>query len=148
VSTAFRLALPLEIRDAMFAQAQQELPNECCGWLAGQREGDLARVQKRYPLTNSAASPTKYFASERDLLDADRDMREKSLELLAIYHSHPTSDPIPSKTDLAMSYYGSEVVHFIISLKETEPVMRGWRLTETAFSEVEWDLTSDNRPYV
>ena len=148
MSTAFRLALPVEIRDAMFAQARQELPNECCGWLAGKREAGMVRVFKRYPLKNTAASPTKFSANGPDLPAADRDMREMGLELLAIYHSHPTSDPIPSKTDLAESYYGPEIVNFIISLKGPEPVMRGWQLMESSFSEIEWDLTSDNAAYV
>ena len=60
-------------------------------------------------------------------------MRESALELLAFYHSHPTSPPIPSKTDLAQNFYGSEVVHLIISLQGPEPEVRGWHLRETDF---------------
>ena len=66
-------------------------------------------------------------------------MRAMGTELLAIYHSHPTSEPIPSRTDLERNYYGSDVVHFIISLKDAEPRMRGWWLGETDYREAEWD---------
>ena len=103
---------------------------------------------KHYPLVNTAASPIKYRSDGKDLFAAARDMRESGLELLAIYHSHPTSDPVPSATDLRENYYGAQIVNFIISLKGDEPVIRGWLLEEAAFSEVEWDVTSDNTDYV
>jgi proteasome lid subunit RPN8/RPN11 len=142
VSIPFRLLLPTQLCDEMFAQAQAELPNECCGQLAGSVDADgLARVVKRYPLINTAASPIKYLADGLDLFTAARDMRERGIDLLAIYHSHPTSDPVPSKTDREQSFYGSQVVNLIISMKAGTPVMRGWWLTETGHTEAEWELT-------
>jgi [CysO sulfur-carrier protein]-S-L-cysteine hydrolase len=141
VSIPFRLVLPTQLRDEMFAQAQAELPNECCGQLAGSVDADgLARVVKRYPLLNTAASPIKYLADGPDLFTAARDMRERGIDLLAIYHSHPTSNPVPSKTDMEQSFYGCQVVNLIISLQSGKPVMRGWWLTETGHTEAEWDI--------
>jgi proteasome lid subunit RPN8/RPN11 len=133
----------------MFAQALAALPNECCGQLAGciSRDG-IGRVTTRYPLINTAASPTRFTGNGNDLFAAARDMRSRGLELLAIYHSHPTADAIPSATDLAENFYGSQIVNFIISLKGTNPVMRGWWLETQSFTEAEWDLTSDNAHYV
>jgi proteasome lid subunit RPN8/RPN11 len=127
----------------MLRHAQAEFPNECCGLLAGQLSGvsgplPVGRVTKRYPLVNELASPTEYM-SGKSLFYAQKDMRQEGLELLAIYHSHPTSEPVPSRKDLERNYYGSEVVHFIISLKDKEPLMRGWRLEEAEYSEVEWE---------
>jgi [CysO sulfur-carrier protein]-S-L-cysteine hydrolase len=149
VSIPFRLVLPTHIRDEMIAHAKAEFPNECCGQLAGHIGADaIAWVDQGYPLVNSAASPIKYRSEGKDLFAAFRDMRERGLELLAIYHSHPSSDPVPSATDLKENYYGSKIVNFIISLKGDTPVIRGWLLGEAAFSEAEWDLTSDNVPYV
>jgi proteasome lid subunit RPN8/RPN11 len=141
VSIPFRLLLPTQLRDEMFSQAKAALPNECCGQLAGSVDADgLARVVKRYPLINAAASPSKYVADGPDLFAAARDMRQRGIDLVAIYHSHPTSDPIPSKTDMEQSFYGSQVVNLIISMKAESPVMRGWWLTETAYTEAEWAL--------
>ena len=149
MSIPFHLLLPAQIRNEMFSHAQAELPNECCGQLAGQvRPDGVAEVVKRYPLINTAASPIRFRSDGKDLFDASRDMRERGIELLAIYHSHPSSDPIPSATDLKENYYGLHVVNFIISLKGGTPVMRGWLLKEESFAEVDWELTSDNQPYV
>jgi [CysO sulfur-carrier protein]-S-L-cysteine hydrolase len=140
VSIPFRLVLPTRIRDEMFAHARAECPNECCGQLAGHISADgTKRVVKHYPLVNTAASPTKYRSDGKDLFAASRDMRESGLELLAIYHSHPSSHPVPSATDLRQNNYGAETVNFIISLQGDTPVMRGWLLGEAAFTEVEWD---------
>jgi proteasome lid subunit RPN8/RPN11 len=139
LSIPFRLLIPRSHYDAMVAQAKAELPNECCGLLAGvTNESQVGRVLQRYPLVNNAASPTEYLANDRTLFDAFRDMHERNLDLLAIYHSHPTSDPVPSKTDLERNYF-ENVVHLIISLKAREPVMRGWWLGEKEFREAEWE---------
>ena len=123
----------------MLQHAHTELPNECCGLLAGVREGEVLRVLAIHPLINEAASPIEYRSEPRSMFEAVREMRKCDHEILAIYHSHPTSEPIPSRTDLAR-YYSSDVVHFIIGLSDTEPLLRAWWLTETAYEEAAWKV--------
>jgi [CysO sulfur-carrier protein]-S-L-cysteine hydrolase len=146
----FQLLLPRAIYDEMLGQALAELPNECCGLLAGRMEAQadaaaagpplrLASVLRRYPLVNKKASPTRYFSEESSLFDAHRDARQNNLEFLAIYHSHPTSDPVPSRTDLAENYWDG-VMHFIISLKQLPPLMRGWWLSPTDYQPADWQM--------
>jgi proteasome lid subunit RPN8/RPN11 len=131
----------------MFAQAHAELPNECCGLLAGLLSPDgTAHAVKRYPLVNAAASPVEYLSEPRSLLHAMRDMREQGLDLLAIYHSHPTSDPVPSRKDRENNFYGDSCVHLIISLKQDESVMRGWWLTGDGHREAEWEVLGGSEP--
>lgn len=128
----------------MLAQAVAELPNECCGLLAGTIDTSgpepVARVTHRYPLVNAAGSPVTYDADPKSLFQAHKAMRQAGVELLAIYHSHPTSEPVPSKTDRERNYYGAEVVHFIISLQGPEPVMRGWRIDGDVVTETQWQV--------
>jgi proteasome lid subunit RPN8/RPN11 len=120
----------------MLAQALAELPNECCGLLAG-RGG---RVAQRYPLTNALASPVRYESDARAMFAAYKDMRKEGTDLLAIYHSHPTSEPVPSRTDLERNFYGSEVVHIIISLAGGVPTVRAWHLEPDAYREALWEV--------
>jgi proteasome lid subunit RPN8/RPN11 len=138
----------------MLAQARAESPNECCGLLAGFVPGGeagadkgsglptngprVARVVQRYPLVNAAKSPKEYNADTRSLLEAVKDMRRLGLDILAIYHSHPLTDPVPSATDLERAY-GPDVINFIISLKSDPPVVRGWWLSATVYREAEWE---------
>lgn len=140
MSTSFRLLLPRQIYNDIVAQAQAELPNECCGLLAGRIENDVGRVQERYPLINVAATPERYLSDGGDLPAAFRSMRERSFDLLAIYHSHPTSRPVPSQTDLAQNFYGNSVVFLILSLQTSEPEMRAWRLGEGDYRPAEWSV--------
>jgi [CysO sulfur-carrier protein]-S-L-cysteine hydrolase len=135
----FRLVVPRELSEAMVRQAQEELPNECCGLLAGTVADGLGRVLKRYPLVNEAASPTEYACGGPSLFAAHKDMRLLGIELLAIYHSHPTSAPVPSKKDLALAFW-PDTVYLIVSLAEEEPVVRGWWLTETDYRAAEWEI--------
>jgi proteasome lid subunit RPN8/RPN11 len=140
MSTPFRLLLLRQLLDEMTAQAQAELPNECCGLLGGTVGADgTARVLSRYPLTNALASPTEYESEPKGLFAAYRDMRERGIEPIAVYHSHPTSDPIPSHKDRERNYMG-DVVHFIIGLRGSDPDVRAWWLTADDHREADWEV--------
>jgi proteasome lid subunit RPN8/RPN11 len=134
----FRLLLPRHIYEEMIDQAKAELPNECCGLLAGRTEAEgIARVLRRYALVNALASPTRYESEAHGLLHAHVDARRNATEFLAVYHSHPTSPPIPSRTDLAANYWEG-VIHFIISLEKEPADMQGWWLGAENYQQAEW----------
>jgi proteasome lid subunit RPN8/RPN11 len=144
----FRLRVPPGLFAAMVAQALAEQPLECCGLLAGVLDGPSAaagpavrvgRVVERYPLVNAAASPVEYWSSPESMFAAHRAMRGRGLEVLAVYHSHPASPPVPSRTDRARNY-SPDVVSLIISLTTTPPTVRGWWLTDQAYREAEWEI--------
>jgi proteasome lid subunit RPN8/RPN11 len=140
------LHLPRRLYEEMLAQARVELPNECCGLLAGriERQGESAVgvVLRRYPLVNSAASPVEFWSEPRGMFEAERDMRRHGYELLAVYHSHPTSVPVPSRTDLERNY-SPDVMNLIVSLKGSKPDVRGWWLDAVGYREAAWELVQE-----
>jgi proteasome lid subunit RPN8/RPN11 len=75
------------------------------------------------------------------MFEAHRDMHSHGLDLLAIYHSHPTSEPVPSRTDLERNY-SEAVMNLIISLKSA-PLVRGWWLGADAFQGAAWEFVAD-----
>jgi proteasome lid subunit RPN8/RPN11 len=129
----------------MIQQAQAELPNECCGLLAGTIDTTgpqpLARVAFRYPLVNEAASPREFISEPYSMFSAERDRKERGLEFVAVYHSHPLSAPIPSRTDLERNY-SPDVMNLIISLEQETPSVRAWWLTDTDYCEAEWEIVA------
>jgi [CysO sulfur-carrier protein]-S-L-cysteine hydrolase len=126
-----RLILPTELRQRVIDQALTERPNECVGLLAGR--GDI--VEHAFPLINEAKSSTRFFAAE-SLFAPMRSIRDAGLDLVAIYHSHPTSPPTPSRRDIEENYY-PDTVHLIVSLLHDEPTMKAWLLSPDDAREVE-----------
>ncbi len=132
-----RLTVPDALLAEVVAHARAASPLECCGLLAGTPDGI---VSARYPVANAANSTTAYETDARDMLRAFRDMRGRGIDLLAIYHSHPASGPIPSARDLAHNTYGESVVHLIVGLAGAEPEVRAWWLGETGFRAAEFAI--------
>ncbi|SIO61154.1 Proteasome lid subunit RPN8/RPN11, contains Jab1/MPN metalloenzyme (JAMM) motif [Singulisphaera sp. GP187] len=132
------LTLPRAIHDAMVEHCVREAPLECCGILGG----FPPLVSSFHPLRNASASETRYDADPRDLIAAVNSLRARGAEILAIYHSHPRWAAIPSQTDLRENYYG-EVPRIIVSLLNSEPEVRIWRLDPQSFEELPWRLTEE-----
>ena len=114
--------------DQIIAQACEAHPRECCGLIGGNAETIALSV---YLLNNIAPDPLiSYEAAPEDLFTAQRQMRERGEQLLAIYHSHPRSaEPSPSTTDVRLAYYPA-ALYLIIGLGGAAPVMRAFRISE------------------
>ncbi len=133
----------MALLEEMIAHANAELPNECCGLLAGRfAETGIGRVERRYPLVNAEQSPVRFLSEPASLLAAHRDCRQRGLEFLAMYHSHPTSEPKPSRTDLERNYWPN-LVSLIISLRASQAEVRGWWLGADSYREVEWTIIGE-----
>jgi len=128
--------------EQIFVYAKQAAPSECCGLIGG--EGEHAR--SLYPLRNMALNGlVAYEAAPEDLFMAQRQMRERGEQLLAIYHSHPRSDePVPSETDVRLAYY-PQAIYFIIGLAGPRPVMRAFLISERQehWEEVEYAIADE-----
>jgi proteasome lid subunit RPN8/RPN11 len=135
-TTPVSLQIPADIRDAMVAHCRREAPGECCGILGGVPP----RVLSYHPLRNvAAASETRYDADPDDLIRVVTWLREHERDILAIYHSHPRWEAIPSATDLEKNYYGL-VPRIIVSLIAEPPDVRVWRLDPESYHELRWSL--------
>jgi proteasome lid subunit RPN8/RPN11 len=134
-----RLIVDGRIIVAMVEQARAEAPLECCGLLAGRVVDDAGRVEMRYPLVNEAASPVEFVSNARSMFDATRDIDRRALKVLAVYHSHPGSQAVPSKTDLERNY-SPDVVNIIVSLQVEPPDVKAWWLREKEYSPADLEL--------
>jgi proteasome lid subunit RPN8/RPN11 len=114
--------------DEIIAHAAEAAPQECCGLIGGANDYQARTI---YRTRNIAANPlVTYEAAAEDLFAAQRQMRERGEELIAIYHSHPRAkDPEPSATDVRLAYYPS-AVYLIVGLGNDEPCVRAFRINE------------------
>jgi [CysO sulfur-carrier protein]-S-L-cysteine hydrolase len=131
------LEIPRDILDAMIAHCVREAPLECCGILGGTAPPLVTSI---YLLRNESQSETRYSADPHDLINTQLELRRRGEDILAIYHSHPRWDAIPSRTDLAENYYG-EVPRIIVSLLGESPDVRVWRLDPNSFEELRWRIS-------
>ena len=90
-------------------------------------------------MRNELKSETRYNADPRDLIAAHISLRQRGADILAIYHSHPRWQAVPSQTDLAENHYGP-VPRIIVSLSGEVPEVRVWRLEADSFHELPWRI--------
>ena len=113
------MVIPAAVREALVAHAQAEAPNEACG-LVVLRDG----VAERYePGVNAAPSPY-YF--ELQMPDPAIWFLEDDGYELAVFHSHLSSPPRPSKTDVENVGLWHGKPYLIYSLRLDE--LAGWRI--------------------
>lgn len=133
------LNIPRSIYGGMVWHALAERPLECCGLLAGVVREGIGEVRLRYPLLNAAASPVEFESDAASHFSAWNDIRRQGLEVLAVYHSHPTSEPVPSRKDLERNNW-PQAVALIVSLTATPPAVRGWWLSTDTYREARWSI--------
>jgi proteasome lid subunit RPN8/RPN11 len=123
--------------------AEESAPEECCGLVGG---NSAEQAQTIYRLRNAAAHPqVAYEASPQELFTAQRQMRERGEQLIAIYHSHPKAiSPSPSDTDVRLAYYPS-AIYLIVGLGGDNPIVKAFRISEREqrWQQVEYDIVDE-----
>jgi proteasome lid subunit RPN8/RPN11 len=99
------ITIDLEAWRVMVDHAQATYPNECCGAMIGAIDGSEKSVKVAVPLENafSGEQGARYELRSEDLLKADAEARQRGMDLIGIFHSHPDCDAYFSKTDLENS---------------------------------------------
>jgi [CysO sulfur-carrier protein]-S-L-cysteine hydrolase len=122
-----------EILEAMLAHARSETHIECCGLLAG-RDGVITEI---FPATNALSSAKVYEIAPSELFELFRAIRAKGLTHLGQYHSHLSSENVPSPTDIEQAGYPDHV-YFIVTLRPdaSQPV-RAFRIRDSDVDEME-----------
>ena len=115
------------IRAELKAHASEEAPNECCGVIV-LRDG----VAERYVRgRNKLASPYRY---ELDI-DPEVWFAEDAGYEVAVFHSHPETEPRPSRTDRELSGLWGGKMFLIYGLALDE--LRAWRIARDDVEELD-----------
>jgi len=130
------ITITAEQKKKMEEQALKGGSGESCGILAGKKKGKCSLVSLVIPMTNVSDDPEHcYMMDPKEQLKTLKKLREKGLEMVGIYHSHPFSEAMPSKKDVELAFY-SDVSYVIISLSDKRtPEMRAFRITDGKITE-------------
>ena len=120
-----------EIRNQIIKHAEKELPNEACGYLAG-RDGVIL---KAYEMKNVDNSPEHFSFDPAEQFNVFREIRKVGLNIIANYHSHPSTPSRPSEEDIRLAN-DPDISYMIISLAEKNTVVRSFRI-QNSISEAE-----------
>ncbi|MBD0337418.1 MAG: M67 family metallopeptidase [Cyanobacteria bacterium Co-bin13] len=149
------LILDPENLQGIRAHAEQTYPEECCGLLVGQwlrqPDGDDTRqvldcvaadndwnetsaaevgALRQQPETESTAAKTsRYWIDPKVLLRVQREARDRNLDIVGVYHSHPDHVAVPSECDRTLAWPGySYIIVAVTQGKATD--LRSWHLDE------------------
>jgi proteasome lid subunit RPN8/RPN11 len=123
------VVIPAEIRAELADHARAESPNEACGLIV-LRDG---RAERYVRGRNTLASPYRFQ------LDVDPDtwfLEDDGFEL-AVFHSHPETAPVPSRTDLEKVGLWTGRPYVIYSLARDE--LAGWTIANGGAQPLELD---------
>jgi proteasome lid subunit RPN8/RPN11 len=109
----------------------QTYPEECCGMMLGVSIDDVQTVELVMEIDNSQDENRKrrFLITPQQYLQAERIAKEKNLELLGFYHSHPDHPAVPSSFDRehALPFF----TYIIVSISQAEAKnMTAWLLNE------------------
>ena len=122
------MVIPADVRAELVAHAQREVPNEACG-LVLVRNG---RAERYEPGRNAASSPYRF---ELELDDPEIWFAEDEGYELAVFHSHLSAAPRPSRTDVENIGLWERRPYLILSLRTGE--LAAWRISDGQISPIE-----------
>src|SRR5947208_16073834 len=92
----------IEIRQ----HGERDYPYECCGLLIGRFDSDSKVVVETYAISNAReeeAKRNRFLIRPDELMCGETYAREKGLDVVGFYHSHPDDRAVPSRYDLELA---------------------------------------------
>jgi proteasome lid subunit RPN8/RPN11 len=120
------VVVPDAIRAELVAHAREEAPNECCG-LVLVRDGVAVEYIRG---VNKLASPYRYELYIDPFVWSEIDEGVEQV----IFHSHPETEPRPSRTDRELAGLWSGQPFLIYGVKLDD--LRAWRIARDEVEEI------------
>ena len=118
-----------EVAAEIVRHARESAPDECCGMLLG-RGGEIVEAVRARNIAETPA--TRFLIDPADHISGRRAARERGLDVVGFYHSHPHSAAEPSATDFADFSYPDHL-YAIVSLLAEPPEVALFRFQGGAF---------------
>jgi [CysO sulfur-carrier protein]-S-L-cysteine hydrolase len=122
------VVIPEDVRAQLVAHAEREAPNEACGLIL-LRDG---RAERYEPGRNRAASRYRF---ELEFDDPEIWFAEDDGYELAVFHSHISAAPRPSRTDVENIGLWERKPYVILSLRTGD--LAAFRIADGRITELE-----------
>jgi len=144
--------------------AERIYPEECCGLLLGQRRGDVKTLIEVLPTENSwddeaadafqaiegsaqleSSKRRRFSIAPVVMLKAQKDARDRRLDIIGIFHSHPDHPAVPSEFDRAIAW--QQYSYIIVSVQQGKACdLKSWSLDDNHQFQPENILTVSPQP--
>lgn len=108
------------------------LPREACGLLLGTRgsgsSSDSIRIRALVVADNLARGIDRFEVDPGAVVRAERRALAEDWQLVGVWHSHPRTEPRPSRTDREDAFGGW--IHVIVGPEEGAVRVRAYRIVE------------------
>ena len=131
-SSSTEQKLMLKISESVYSQVrkhgEETYPHECCGVLLGKalEAGNEVTEAIRAGNTRTDSAHNRYHIAPQELISIQRQARDRDLDIVGFYHSHPDHPAQWSPTDL-------EEAHWLGCSYVITQVMRGRAAQTNAF---------------
>jgi len=101
------LKLTEQVHDTIRRHGEETYPHECCGVLLGRSEDGVNEVEEavRAGNTRTDSAHNRYQIAPQELVKIQRLGRERGLDIVGFYHSHPDHPAQWSMTDFAEAHW-------------------------------------------
>ncbi|NEO97531.1 MAG: M67 family metallopeptidase [Symploca sp. SIO2E9] len=130
------------------AHGESTYPEECCGLLLGKINGESKTLIEVLPTENSwdkqtadqfmtinglqsrsSSKSSSFLIAPRLILKAQKYARDRQIDIIGVYHSHPDHQAIPSEFDRAIAW--QRYSYIIISVQKGKACeLKSWRLDD------------------
>ena len=135
--------LAREAHDAIGAHGERGYPNEICGVLLGKYAEGQHTIRALMPIENSFEANEqyhRYLITPDAMFQAERLARQKRLDVLGVYHSHPDAPARPSLYDRDHAAW-TTWSYIIVSVEDGHAAeLRAWKLRDDRNAFEEEDL--------
>ena len=105
--TQTTLRMSGELYETIRRYGERTYPHECCGVLLGRSSEDGNAVEAAIEAGNTRtdSAHNRYNIAPQELIRIQRQARERGLDIVGFYHSHPDHPAQWSKTDFAEAHW-------------------------------------------
>lgn len=125
------ISLSQEQLTEMHAHGERDYPYECCGMMLGRDDGGGRKtVVETYPISNAReeeANRNRFLIRPEELMRGEKYARDKRLDVVGFYHSHPDDVAVPSRYDLEHAW--PTYSYIVMSVEKGRTVdLRSWEM--------------------
>lgn len=125
-----KIIIPQSLYDQMIEHGRVTLPYEACGMFSGNNQ----KIKSFWPLENESKSDRRFFVSKKVVEETIQKVKELDQQIVAIYHTHPSTAPIPSIYDIK-HHVDHDVKMVIISYKTKSAITKWYRIIDSTYEE-------------